>query len=183
MNIYISGGCKNGKSTAAEDMAVALSERTGGKRYYVATMIPYDDEDRARVRKHVENRKHKGFQTIEQGRDIGALAAAEDGSGTYLIDSVTALLLNEMFTNDYNGEADPEAPKRCIEGLRALMEKAANVICVSDYIFSDAVLYDEFTQTYRRMLAETDRKTTENCDAVIEYVSGIPVYYKGEGLL
>ena len=161
MNVYISGGCKNGKSSAAEDLTVRLSGE--GPRCYVATMIPYDDEDRARIRKHLQNREGKGFITLEQGRDIGQCIDKAPEKASFLVDSVTALLLNEMFTNDYNGEADPEAPKRCIEGLRALMEKAANVICVSDYIFSDAVLYDEFTQTYRRMLAETDRSTAKNC--------------------
>ncbi|MBQ6118000.1 MAG: bifunctional adenosylcobinamide kinase/adenosylcobinamide-phosphate guanylyltransferase [Clostridia bacterium] len=41
MNVLISGGCKNGKTAFAQDIAVKLSKN--GHRYYVATMLPYDD--------------------------------------------------------------------------------------------------------------------------------------------
>ena len=40
MNVYISGGCKNGKSDFAQAAAIKLAN--GGKRYYVATMVPQD---------------------------------------------------------------------------------------------------------------------------------------------
>ena len=181
MKVYISGGCKNGKSTAAEDLAIRLSG--DHKRYYVATMIPYDDEDHKRVEKHVNNRAGKGFETIECGRGIEKIISEDSKKATYLIDSVTALLLNEMFTEDYNGEADPEAAKRCKKGLKAVGDQAGNVVYVSDYIYSDAVRYDEFTENYRRMLAEVDCFMAAECDAVLEYVSGIAVFHKGKGLL
>ena len=181
MKVYISGGCKNGKSTAAEDLAVRLSGN--GKRYYVATMIPFDEEDHARVKKHVDNRAGKGFETIECGRNIERIIEEGGRDATYLIDSVTALLLNEMFTDDYNGEADPEAALRCKRGLKAVADQAEHLICVSDYIYSDAVRYDEFTENYRRMLAEVDRFMASECDVVIEYVSGLAKIHKGEGLL
>lgn len=47
MNVYISGGCKNGKSDFAQAAAIKLAN--GGKRYYVATMVPQDAEDRESV--------------------------------------------------------------------------------------------------------------------------------------
>ena len=48
MNVLISGGCKNGKTSFAQDIAVKLSPE--GNRYYVATMIPTGEEDYARIR-------------------------------------------------------------------------------------------------------------------------------------
>ena len=41
MTFLISGGAKNGKSSLAQNLAVALAE--GGTHYYIATMIPVDD--------------------------------------------------------------------------------------------------------------------------------------------
>ena len=41
MKIFISGGCKNGKSSFAQDIAKKLAGNS--KLYYVATMIPRDD--------------------------------------------------------------------------------------------------------------------------------------------
>lgn len=58
MTVFLSGGCKNGKSTLAEQIAVHLSRP--GRLYYLATMIPHDEEDRARIARHVESRAGLG---------------------------------------------------------------------------------------------------------------------------
>ena len=178
MNIFISGGNKNGKSGYAQDAAVKLA--AGGKLYYVATMIPYDDEDRARIDKHIENRAGMGFETIEAGRDIQKVFDTADESGTFLVDSTTALLLNEMFPNSYSEKADSEAAKRSIAGLLEIADRAANVVFVSDYIYSDAARYDEFTEEYRSSLASIDRALAERCDTVIEVCAGNLIVHKGK---
>ena len=74
MNVFISGGAKNGKTAFAEDIAVKLS--CGGERFYVATMIPFDGEDRQRIARHIEERAGKGFRTLEIPRDIGSAVEA-----------------------------------------------------------------------------------------------------------
>ena len=69
MHIYISGGAKNGKSYYAQRQAEALAE--GGRPlYYVATMLPTDDEDLARIARHLKEREGWGFTTIEQSHHI-----------------------------------------------------------------------------------------------------------------
>ena len=60
MTVFVSGGAKNGKSGFAQNLAVKLAR--GGKRYYVATMIPVDEEDRERIRKHVADRDGLGLK-------------------------------------------------------------------------------------------------------------------------
>ncbi len=177
MNVLISGGCKNGKTSFAEDIAVRLSG--GGKRYYVATMIPYDDEDRRRIALHIEERAEKGFETLEIPRDIGSAAGLGGADGTYLVDSVTALLLNEMYPGSFDAEADPAAAERCRNGLLRLAREAENAVFVSDWLYSDAARYDAFTENYRRDLASIDRALAEVSDTVIEMAAGIPVCRKG----
>ena len=71
MNVLISGGAKNGKSFYAQQIASDLADC--GPLYYIATMIPRDDEDRARIARHIKEREGWGFETIEQGRNIAAL--------------------------------------------------------------------------------------------------------------
>ena len=106
MNIFISCGCKNGKSYPAQELARDMAEELNVPLYYLATMIPVDDEDRARIQRHLREREGWGFETIEQGRNCcdclkpGALTAdgkPVDPKGVFLFDSVTALLSNEMF--------------------------------------------------------------------------------------
>ena len=45
MNIFISGGCKNGKSMYAQKLAKEMADARGRALYYIATMIPTDEED------------------------------------------------------------------------------------------------------------------------------------------
>ena len=178
MNIFISGGSKNGKIGLAQEIAVRLSR--GGRRYYVATMVPYDDEDRTRVARHIADRAGMGFETLELARDISRCLDLADCGATFLIDSVTALLLGEMFPESHSGEADPDAANRCREGLVRIAQHAANAVFVSDYIYSDAMRYDAFTENFRASLALLDRALAEVCDTVVELCAGNIIVHKGE---
>lgn len=175
MKIFISGGCKNGKSTLAQNCACAISGN--GPLYYLATMIPHDEEDLIRVRRHVAAREGKGFTTIEQGTDIMQCLEKADSKGTFLLDSVTALFSNEMFRDKM---ADENACERTVEELRNFAENVKNAVFVSDYIFSDDRHYDEYTEEYRRGLALCDRTLAEVCDTVVEVCIGHYTVYKGE---
>ena len=178
MNILISGGCKNGKSYYAQHLA---KRQAADHRplYYIATMEPADEEDRARILRHQKEREGWGFTTLEKSSGIASLAA--DFSGSFLLDSVTALLSNEMFRRD--GAVDREAYIRLAEELGQLSEKSGNIVFVSDYIYSDAIKYDELTELYRKGLAWIDRVLAKKCDAVIEVSYGnIQLLKDGENL-
>ena len=177
MNVLISGGCKNGKTGFAQDIAVRLSG--SGKRYYVATMIPCDDEDRARILRHIEQRSDMGFETLECSRDIAACLNGAGSDATLLIDSVTALLVNEMYPDPHMEQADQNAVFRCQSGLLRVARESKNAIFVSDYIYSDAFRYDSYTETYRACLAQLDRALAEVCDTVIELCAGNVICHKG----
>lgn len=174
MNILISGGCKNGKSYYAQHLAKWQAEEDQRPLYYIATMEPADEEDHARIIRHREERNGWGFTTLEKSTDIASLEA--DFSGSFLLDSVTALLSNEMFRRD--GTVDREAYIRLAEELVQLAEKSGNVVFVSDYIYSDAMSYDELTELYRKGLAWIDRVLAKKCDAVIEASYGSILFLK-----
>ena len=177
MNVFISGGCKNGKTGFAQEIAVRLSG--GSRRYYVATMLPYDDEDRERIARHIAEREGLGFETLEQPRDIADCLKRTAPDATLLIDSVTALLVNEMYPAMQKEGADPKAADRCRAGLLAIAAKAQNAVFVSDYLYSDAARYDAFTENYRASLARIDRALAGVCDVVIELCAGNVIFHKG----
>lgn len=174
MNVFISGGAKNGKSSFAQDLAVKMAKEKKCPLYYVATMIPHDDEDRARIERHRNDRRGLGFRTIECGTDIDRELA--DKEGVFLIDSVTALLSNEMFRPD--GTVDGEASIRISERLKNLCATHDGLVFVSDNIYGDGVEYDELTDGYIRGLAIIDRALAKVCDRVVEMIHGFPVDYK-----
>lgn len=163
MNVFISGGCKNGKSFYAQRIAKETADKSGKPLYYLATMRPADDEDRARIKRHIAERDGWGFITVEQPTDICARLALD---GVILLDSVTALLANEMFLPD--GSVDRGAPERVAKELVRFAEETGNTVFVSDYIYSDAARYDELTEEYRKGLARIDRALAAVCGKVIE---------------
>lgn len=176
MHIYISGGCKNGKSHLAQRLAKAL----GRPLYYLATMIPADAEDEARVARHIADREGWGFETIECGRRILTALDGADSAGSFLLDSVTALLANEMFSP---GGFDPSAPERVASELEEFVRRTGSAVLVSDFIFGDAAIYDEATEVYIAGLAHIDRRLAAACDALLEVSAGIPICHKGGDLL
>ncbi|MCQ2452222.1 MAG: bifunctional adenosylcobinamide kinase/adenosylcobinamide-phosphate guanylyltransferase [Oscillospiraceae bacterium] len=174
MIYYLSGGCKNGKSMLAQRLCKKMAG--DGPLYYVATMIPGDEEDRARIRKHIADREGWGFETLEQGRNLPACLERANPNGTFLLDSVTALIGNEMFTRD--GGFHPDCGEKVAEDLATFVRGVKNAVLVSDFIFGDAERYDEWTEAYRRALAQADR-VAALCDTVVEVCLGYNMVHKG----
>ena len=174
MRIFISGGCKNGKSTYAQHLA---KHQQSGLLYYIATMNAADDEDAERIARHREERAGMGFITVEQSQYIEAILEKCDNGGSFLLDSLTALLANEMFSA--RGSFDGNAYERVAAGLAKVLDKIQNIVIVSDYIYSDAMQYDPLTETYRKSLAALDRLAAKHCDVVLESAYTQIITHKG----
>lgn len=174
MNVYITGGCKNGKSTFALSAARSLS--AGRPMYYVATMNPSDGEDADRIRRHRLERKGLEFTTLEIYTGIQQCIDRAPHESVLLIDSITALLANEMFGSGY---ADGSACLRVTKGLECVLSMAKDIVMVSDYIYSNAELFNGYTDMYMSALAAVDRRMAQLCDAVIELCNGRATFHKG----
>ena len=165
MHIYISGGAKNGKSYYAQRQAQALAAGGGADGaqlvrplYYVATMLPTDDEDLARIARHLKEREGWGFTTIEQSHHMEEVPAKADPDGVFLLDS--------------------DAPARVAEQLVRFLEDTKDAVLVSDYIYGGGARYDEWTQAYMEGLAYIDKTVAAVCDKVIEVAAGQIINYK-----
>lgn len=170
MNTFISGGCKNGKSMYAQELAREMANQKEVPLYYIATMIPKDFEDDNRVIRHREERDGWGFQTVEQGKDICECLNEVDPKGVFLLDSVTALLENEMF--DTNGNVNLVAGNKVKKDLLEFAKRTGETIFVSDYIYGDALEFAQLTEEYRKSLGYIDRALAEVCPKVIEVSYG-----------
>jgi adenosylcobinamide kinase/adenosylcobinamide-phosphate guanylyltransferase len=179
LKLFVSGGCKNGKTSFAEDWAVAIAR--GKPHYYIATMIPGDEEDLDRIRKHIASRSGKGFETVECGRNVLEGIRGCDPSGVFLLDSVTALLTNEMYRSSMDGFwTDHGAPERVARELGEFCDRVEHAVFVSDYIFSADEDYNDFTEEYRAGLALCDRTLARRCDTVVDMCVAQPMIIKGE---
>ena len=174
MRVLITGGCKNGKSFLAQRIAKAQ----GTPLYYVATMISTGREDDERIRRHIRERDGWGFATLEIGENIGRLPRLGDPNGSFLLDSATALLSNEMFSMD--GHTDLQAGKKVERELCEVVRALPNLVVVSDYIYSDAIMYDDMTNAYRKALGSIECMLARECETVLEVCFGSTIVHKGK---
>lgn len=172
MHTFISGGCKNGKSHYAQRLAQAM----GKPLYYVATMISTGAEDDLRIARHVQDREGWGFQTLECGLRILDCLREADCRGSFLLDSTTALLANEMFNP---AGFDMNAAERVANELEEFVRRTGSAVIVSDYLYGDARIFDEWTEAYRRGLAHIDRRLAACCENVLEVSAGNVICHKG----
>ena len=179
MLVLVIGGSKSGKSILGQDISKAL-EKKEGELYYLATMKPYDKEDLNRIANHLVDREGYGFTTIEEGLDMKRVADTLSSKDTVLLDSITSLVTNSMFRGkDFFDKIADET----VKGVHNICKRAGNVVIVSDYLFSDGIVYDSYTEAFRRELGTVNRKLSEICNIVIECSYGNVICHKGQELL
>ena len=177
MTALIVGGSKSGKSSLAQEMAVSLAGT--GPLYYLATMVPRDGEDLARIARHLEDRAGLGFVTVEQGKNLPGCLARANREGTFLLDSVTALLTNEFFPPEKNYAPDYTAGQRVGDDILSLARQVRHLVVVADDLFRDAARYDGTTESYRQALGGILCRLAEEAELMVEMTMGNPVVHKG----
>ena len=195
MIALVVGGAKSGKSMFAQDLAKSLNEslknyleedldseleddleKKNGKLYYVATMNPYDLEDLKRIENHLKEREGYGFNTIEETMDMGKVSKVIQKEDIVLIDSVTSLVTNCMFQGkDFFKEVNEDI----LSGILEIINVAGDVVIVSDYLFSDSIQYDCYTESFRKEIGIINRKLAELADILVECSYGNIIYHKG----
>ncbi|MGG7097477.1 bifunctional adenosylcobinamide kinase/adenosylcobinamide-phosphate guanylyltransferase [Clostridium sardiniense] len=163
MKIAVIGGTRSGKSFLGEEICKRI--KTSNNIKYIATMEPHCDEDLKRIEGHLERRKDNTFITLEAFRDLDKIINKINKLDTILLDSVTTLLNNEMFTKD---GVKKDTYKKIAKNIIDLSNECKNIVVVTDYIFSDSILYDDFTNEYRKELAYLNRLIVKDFDIVIE---------------
>ena len=125
MRILLIGGSKSGKSTMGQRLTRAFA--AGAPMYYWATMEPTDEEDLARIARHLKDREGWGFETIERGRDLLPALERIDPAGAVLFDSITAQLACEMFGETIDKTAPARAGDLGAALIRAVDEKGDEI--------------------------------------------------------
>ena len=159
MLTLVIGGSGSGKSVYAERLAASFP----GKKVYLATMEPFDDECRARIRRHRDQRKTIGFETVEcytnlAGADIPAGACV-------LLEDLSNLLANEMFSPEGGGIGQVR------RGLAAVEAACGHLIVVTNEVFSGGDRYEGETVQFMKNLAVLNRELAARAQRVVEVVN------------
>lgn len=167
MFTLVIGGAASGKSEYAEGRVLALP----GRRIYLATMRPWDEECRNRIARHRRLRQGKGFETVERYTD---LAGAEIPPGAnVLLECMSNLTANELYDPKGGGE------EAVLRGVEALLDRCGHLTVVTNDVSSGGAACGEDVLPYLRSLARINRRLAARADAVAEIVCGLPNYLRG----
>lgn len=124
MFTLIIGGSASGKSSYAERLTVSLPG--DGPRIYLATMEAFGAEAQARIARHRQMRRGRGFETLECTRNLTS-AQVPPGSNV-LLEDMGNLVANELFgepvtvlpetiTEETDIDSDPVLPETISEDI------------------------------------------------------------------
>lgn len=170
MTVLIIGTPDSGKSQKAEEIALSLSR--GKKKYYIATMIPFGEEGKLRVKKHLKLRDGKGFATIEKPVDVHELTEEipDLKESTCLLECMSNLIGNEMHRE---GAADLQKLPGLISGsVMSLAQAAENLVIVTNRFPMDDPDYDEDTLSYVKLVAAVNDDLKRKADRAYEPAGG-----------
>ena len=165
--ILMTGGQRSGKSTKAEELALNLSDHP----VYVATAKVWDEEFRARVRRHQERRGPQWTNIEEEFY----LSRHNLSGRVVVIDCVTLWLTNFFFANDSDVDKSLEQAKAEFDNFT---QHDATYIFVTNEIGLGGVSDNAIQRRFTDLQGWMNQYIASKADEVILMVSGIPVKIK-----
>ena len=162
--ILIGGGARSGKSRYALQKALAIE----GRRVFVATAEPLDDEMTSRIARHKADRGAE-FETIEESLDLASVIAG--AFDAMVVDCLTLWLSNLMF-----------AGKDCDLEMEALIAAAqaarGTVIFVTNEVGSGIVPDNALAREFRDRAGTLNQRIAAIAQEVYFMAFGQPLRVK-----
>jgi len=160
------GGAASGKSRHAEK----LITDTGLRPVYIATAQPFDDEMRAKISRHREQRG-PAWQTHEAPVDLAPALGACDANAAVLIDCATLWLTNLVLS-----EHDIDAASDAL--WSALGQTPASVVIVSNEVGQGIVPDNALSRRFRNAQGRLNQQIADRADRVDAVMAGLPLRLK-----
>lgn len=174
--IFISGGCRSGKSA----FAVRLSESLSDLRLYIATCPRrIDPEMDYRIERHLAERGD-GWQTIEEPIDICGAIRLSKGKGVILVDCLTLWISNLMqrANDEKKGITEDQVSELCLELISECRKTEASIIFVTNETGMGIVPDNQIARQFRDLVGRCNQVVASFCDEAYFMVSGLPMKLK-----
>lgn len=166
-SILIGGGARSGKSAFAQQMA----EKADGRRLYLATAQAFDEEMRARIVRHQEDRGAAWPQTLEEPLELcRALQKASTANDIILVDCLTLWLSNLLG----RGDSDQEILSTVDELASIMRQPTAMTILVGNEVGLGLVPEHPLGRRFRDLAGLANQKLAAACDEVYFTIWGLP---------
>jgi adenosylcobinamide kinase/adenosylcobinamide-phosphate guanylyltransferase len=170
--IFITGGCRSGKSRYALDYA----NHHFSKKLYLATCEVLDQEMAQRVENHKKMRGPE-WQTVEEPLEVvEKVRRYGDEAEVVLLDCITLWLSNLLLKWDDDSKVTGEVD-RLIETLK---KSQTSFLIVSNEVGMGIVPADPLSRRFRDLSGTANQRIAEVADTLILMVSGLPIFLKGK---
>jgi len=160
------GGARSGKTRRALELASAFA-----RKVYIATAEPRDDEMRARITRHAEERGST-WRTVEAPLELANALADTHDAEIFVVDCLTLWLSNLMHAG-----RDIEAETQKL--LTALETCAAHVVLVSNEVGLGIVPDNALARAFRDAQGRLNQEIARVADVVEFVAAGLPLRLKG----
>lgn len=168
--IFITGGCRSGKSRYAIERAKQQGERV----LYIATAQPSDSQMQERIRKHQQERPSH-WHTLENHWDLEQVIYQKNQAyDCFLIDCLT--LWTSYFLSE--GESEEKICQRAAKVVSTILSISAATIAVTNEVGWGVVPETESGRQFRDIAGRVNQVFASAADEVILMVSGIPAFLK-----
>ncbi len=166
---FVIGGSRSGKSRHALDRAAPF-----GRKAFIATALPIDEEMRERISAHQQERD-ASYTTFEVPYDLGeTILTLPSDIEIAIVDCLTVWLGNLMYK--YGDHL--EKAKELKTFLEALQRPPCPLILVSNEVGLGIIPPDPQTRRFRDEAGRLNQRVAELASEVIFVVSGLPVVIK-----
>ena len=171
MHTLVIGGCRSGKSAYALDLAEGVQ---AGRKLFMATCQPYDDEMRARVARH-QRERDATWETLEVPMELArTLELHNTGGSVVLVDCLTFWLTNMAMAN----LSEIDIQRRIASLDQTLTAMKVPVILVTNEVGQGIVPENRLARQFRDWAGLLNRRVAQSADQVVWMVAGIPVKVK-----
>ncbi len=166
--IFVLGGAKSGKSS----FALRKAESLPGRKAYIATAEPLDEEMKQRIEKH-KTQRGRDWHTIEEPVHLPrAIKETGNGYAAAVIDCLTLWLTNLLL-----GTEDPE--KEIVSFLSALEARDyPPLFVVSNEVGMGIVPDNALSRRFRDLAGHLNQQMASIADEVYLVTAGIPLRIK-----
>ncbi len=173
MITLVIGKPDSGKSLIAEDIMSKISCK---EKYYLATMLIYDEAGKERIEKHRKLREGKNFVTLEVPYKIDRALDRidEPESCAVLLECIANLVGNEMYENPDRAKlCKPDIPQKerftdeIMGDIKKLSDKVKDLVIVTNRYSMDENS-DEMTRLYIELIDLVNKKLIKCADRIVE---------------
>jgi adenosylcobinamide kinase/adenosylcobinamide-phosphate guanylyltransferase len=179
----ILGGQKSGKSRRGEELAAAWLARSPAHRaVLVATARAHDDEMRARIARHQDDRARRvpALVTVEEPLALALVLRAHRTPETLVVvDCLTLWLTNLLMPLDAAPDArTADADAAVASLLAAIREPCGPLVLVGNEIGLGVIPLGRETRAFVDALGLLNQQVAAACDRVTLMVAGLPLALK-----